>query len=365
MRSPASRRGDTTNVRKSEVIRIIQSDLLTDRRGTGFDRIRLRHHALPEINLNEVDPSIIFMGKKLSFPLLISSMTGGSARLLRTINRRLAEAAEETGVAFAVGSQRVMFTHPAARASFEVRPWAPHTLVFANLGAVQLNNGFGLRHCQEAVRTAGADGLFLHLNPLQEAIQPEGNTNFGGLADRIAEVAHRLNCPVILKEVGAGLSPEDVSQMVKRGIRYFDVAGAGGTSWSRIEHHRTKEGDEGLGLLLQDWGWPTPRALLALRPFRDRVTLIASGGLRSGLDMAKAMILGASLCGMALPFLAAACRSKAQVIRKILQFKREFVTVLFLLGVRRATYLIGNHSLLMADVLSDEGCDDRRREAIP
>ncbi len=340
---------DTTNARKSEAIRIIRSDPASDRRGRWFDEIRLAHRALPELNLNDVDPSIEFLGKRLSFPLLISSMTGGTATRLRTINRRLAEAAEETGVAFGVGSQRVMFTHPSSRPSFEIRRWAPRTLVFANLGAVQLNNGFGLRHCREAIRAAGADALSLHLNPLQEAVQPEGNTNFGGLADRIADVATRLECPVILKEVGAGLSPADVGRMVRRGLRYFDIAGAGGTSWSRIEHHRTTPDDGELGLVFQDWGWPTPMALRALRPYRRRAVFIASGGVRHGVDMAKAMILGASLCGMALPFLEAACRSREQVVRRILQIKREFTTALFLLGVGRAADLIGNESLLADD----------------
>jgi len=340
-------RNDSTNARKSQAIQIIRSDPAVDRGRHWFDVFRLVHRALPELDIEAVDPSIPFMGKKLSFPLLISSMTGGAAGTLRLINRRLAEAAEVTGVAIGVGSQRVMFTHPSAKSSFEIRRWAPRTLVFSNLGAVQLNNGFDISHCREAIRVAGADGLYFHLNPLQEVIQPEGNRNFSGLADRIGDIARQLDCPVLLKEVGAGLSPSDVAMMLDRGVRYFDVAGSGGTSWSRIEHHRTREGDEGLGLRFQDWGWPTPLALLALRPYRDRAVLIASGGLRHGLDMVKAMILGASLCGMAMPFLRAALISRAEVVRTIERIKREFVTALFLMGVRCASDLIGNESLLM------------------
>lgn len=342
------RPADTTNARKTEALNILQSDPAADRCRHYFDAVRLTHRALPEADLDGVDTSIEFMGRRLSFPLLISSMTGGDSEALRAINRRLAEAAAATGVALGVGSQRVIFTDPPARASFTVRAWAPEIpLVFANLGAVQLNNGFGIAECREAVRVAGADGLYFHLNPLQEAVQPEGNTNFGGLADRIGAIAAALECPVLLKEVGAGLSPEDVEMMLGRGIRYFDVAGAGGTSWSRIEHHRTPDADAGgIGLLFQDWGLPTPLALRALRRFRDRAVLIASGGIRTGLDMVKAMVLGASLCGLALPFLAPARESTEAVVRAIERLRREFKTAQFLLGKSRVADLIGNDALL-------------------
>jgi len=340
---------DTTNARKHEAIEILRADPGSDRRRGHFDAIRLRHRALPEMALTDADLSIEFLGKRLSFPLLISSMTGGDSELLRTINRRLAEAAETAGVAMGVGSQRVMFTDPAARSSFAVREWAPRTLLFANLGGVQLNYGFGLEHCREALRAAGADALYFHLNPLQEAVQPEGNTNFAGLADRIGGIAAQLDRPVVVKEVGAGLSLEDARLLLERGVRYLDVAGAGGTSWSRIEHHRTGESDaEGLGMVFQDWGLPTPLALDQLRPLRGDVTLIASGGLRTGVDMVKAMVLGASLCGMALPFLAPARESTAAVLAVIERLRREFRTALFLLGQRRAADLVGNMSLLLS-----------------
>jgi isopentenyl-diphosphate delta-isomerase len=240
-----------------------------------------------------------------------------------------------------------MFTNPEARSSFAIREHAPGTLLFANLGAIQLNEGLGEAECREAVETVGADGLYLHLNPLQEAIQPEGDTNFSGLVERIGAVAQVLAQPVILKEVGAGISREDVEQILPLGIRYIDVAGTGGTSWSRIEHHRRsgKTGDN-LGLLFQDWGLPTPYALRALQPLNDRVTLIASGGLRTGVDMAKAVILGASLCGMASPFLKPAMESADAVLRVIEQFRQEFTTAMFLLGMGSVEELRGNESLL-------------------
>lgn len=337
---------DPTNERKIEHIEIIRADRDTDRRRYYFDDVHLRHRALPEIALRDVDPSCDFMGKRLSFPLLISSMTGGDHDLVRTINRNLALAAESAGIALGVGSQRVQFTHPEAASSFALREVAPTTLLFANLGAVQLNGGFSAHHAQAAVETVGADALYLHLNPLQEAVQPEGDTDFAGLADKIKAVADTLSCPVVLKEVGAGISPEDAALFVGSAVRYLDVAGAGGTSWSRIEHHRHAEGG-GLGILFQDWGIPTPTALRLLAPFRDEFVLIASGGIRSGLDMAKAMVLGASLSGLASPFLQPAMQSADAVLAVIERLRREFATAMFLLGLRSVDELVGNERLLL------------------
>ncbi len=340
---------DTTNSRKSEVIDIIRSDPEVDRQRRHFDGIHLKHRALPELNRAAVDPSIVFMGKRLSFPLLISSMTGGAHDRLRTINRHLAQAAETCGVAMGVGSQRVMFTHPESRDSFELRRFAPNALLLANLGAVQLNHGFGLEECREAVRVPAADGLVLHLNPLQEAVQPEGDTDFSGLADKIGGIVEHLGVPVVLKEVGAGISLEDATLAADHGVRFIDVAGAGGTSWSRIENHRhPADLRADLGLVFQDWGIPTPAALRALEPLRSRgVTLIASGGVRTGLDMAKAMVLGASLVGLARPFLEPAMVSAARVVEVIERLRREFVTAMFLLGAGRADRMIGRSDLLV------------------
>jgi isopentenyl-diphosphate delta-isomerase len=218
-------------------------------------------------------------------------------------------------------------------------------VLLANLGAVQLNLGMGLAECREAVDVLGADALCLHLNPLQEAVQPEGDTRFRGLAARIAAVAAGLPVPVIAKEVGCGLSPADAQRLLDAGVRYVDVAGRGGTSWSRIEHHRQRA--DSLGLAFQDWGVPTPVALRRLRALRDRLVLIASGGIRDGLDMVKSMVLGASLCGVAAPFLAPARESAEAVIAVIARLRREFVTAMFLLGVRDVAGLVGNESLLV------------------
>ncbi|MEH6824376.1 MAG: type 2 isopentenyl-diphosphate Delta-isomerase [Motiliproteus sp.] len=339
---------DLTNDRKTEHIRVIEADAEVDRNKSYFDRIRLRHRGLPQLDLQQVDPSCEFLGKKLSFPLLISSMTGGDDEQLHRINRNLAIAAQHTGVALAVGSQRVMFTNPSARESFALRRYAPDALLMANLGAVQLNYGFAAEQAQAAVDCVGADALYLHLNPLQEAIQPEGDTNFANLDQRIGEIVAVLAQPVILKEVGAGLAPEDIELGLAQGVRHFDLAGCGGTSWSRIEHHRRQQITERpLGLLFQDWGIPTPQALRLARPYMGQAQFIASGGLRTGIDMVKSVILGGSLCGMAVPFLKPAMNSPEAVIAAIEQVKHEFVTAMFLLGVPDMAGLSLNSALLL------------------
>ena len=340
---------DPTNRRKVEHIDILNRDPGTDRNVRAFDAIHLTHRALPELNLDEVDPSVTFLGKKLSFPLLISSMTGGDDALIRNVNRNLALAAEHCRVAMGVGSQRVMFTHPEARESFALRTYAPTTLLFGNIGAVQLNKGFGIRECRTAAEVLGADALYLHLNPLQEAVQPEGDTCFKGLADKIGEIARDLPVPVLIKEIGSGISLPDAMLLQARGIRFIDVAGRGGTSWARIEHHRHSDPDNDLGLLFQDWGIPTPEALRALAPLTDSgtLTLIASGGIRNALDMVKSIILGASLAGMAKPFIAPAMESPEAVIAKIESMRKAFQTAMFLLGTRTLAELRNNSELLL------------------
>lgn len=339
---------DSTRDRKIEHIRIIEHDQNVDRQQFYFDRVRLTHRALPEVDFHAIDPAIEFVGKRLAFPLLISSMTGGDHEVNRTVNRNLALAAEATGVAMGVGSQRVMFTHPESQDSFALRSRAPTAPLFANLGAVQLNTGFGIDECRAAVAAVGADGLYLHLNPLQEAIQPEGDTNFAGLAKKIGKVTRELDVPVLVKEVGAGISLADAQLLADAGVRFIDVAGSGGLSWSRIENHRRRaHAPDDLGLVFQDWGIPTPTALQLLAPLRPHVTQIASGGIRTGLDMAKAMVLGATVCGLASPLLRPAMDSSEAVIQVIERLRREFHTALFLLGARTPIEIIGNAGLLL------------------
>ncbi|WP_151704166.1 type 2 isopentenyl-diphosphate Delta-isomerase [Nitrincola alkalilacustris] len=348
---------DQTNDRKIEHIQVIRDDPATDRSKAYFDRIHLMHRALPELDLSRIDPSVEFLGKKLRFPLLISSMTGGDHDLVRTINQNLATAAERCQVAMGVGSQRVMFTQPAARASFDLRGFAPTTVLIANVGAVQLNYGFDAQRCRDVMDVLGADALFLHLNPLQEAVQPEGDTNFSGIADAIGRLRQALDKPIILKEVGSGLSPADIQLGLDQGIRYFDIAGSGGTSWSRIEHHRrsdksadtSTDQSTGLGVRFQDWGLPTPLALKLAEPFLDRATLLASGGIRDGIDMAKSVILGATLCGVAAPLLQPAMESADAVVAVIERLHREFITAMFLLGTPDLATLYRNKALIVEE----------------
>lgn len=337
---------DPIATRKDDHLRVAATGAHVDRDHRHFDAIRLTHRALPEIDFDRIDPATEFLGKRIRFPLLIAPMTGGPPGPATATTRNLAIAAEATGVAMAVGSQRIMFRHPATRGSFAIRAHAPTAPLLANLGAVQLNLGFGPAECEEAIAAVDADALSLHLNPLQEVIQPEGNTTYAGLADRIGEVAARLSRPVIVKEVGAGLSLDDARLLADRGIRYLDVAGAGGTSWSRIEHLRGGRHRD-LGLTFQDWGIPTPVALRGLQPLAGRVTIIASGGVRTGIDMAKAIILGADLCGIALPLLEPATRSPEAVIDAVERLRQQFTTAMFLLGVPTVAKLKGNHALLL------------------
>jgi len=339
---------DQTNERKRQHIDIILADDQSDRDKHYFDAIRLKHRALPELDLARIDTQTHILGKTLSFPLLISAMTGGDHQLLQRINRNLALAAEKAGVGLAVGSQRVLFTQPAAAKSFALRQIAPTALLFANLGAVQLNNGFGINEACQVIKVLDADALCFHLNPLQEAIQPEGNTDFSQLAEKIGRVAQKLDRPVVLKEVGCGFSEPDAELALQAGIRYIDIAGAGGLSWSRIEYQRrSPNADCDLGLTFQDWGIPTPTCLKLLRPYLDRLTLFASGGIRTGIDMARALILGASLCGMASPFLRPAMESADAVLAAIEKIKLEFRTALFLLGIGKAADLHLNDALLL------------------
>lgn len=330
--------------RKNEHVEIVASDESMDRRKFYFDSIRLTHRALPEINLADVDPSVEFCGKKLSFPFMISSMTGGSGEELRTINHNLAAAAQAEGVAMGVGSQRVMFDDPEAAASFDLRDVASDALLFSNLGAVQLNYGMTTGQIQSAIDVLKADGLILHLNPLQEAVQPEGDTDFSNLWKKMAELFQTLEVPVIVKEVGAGISCADAELLIKAGVKFIDVAGAGGTSWSRIEGARSE--DAALGECFQDWGIPTPEVLWSLSDLD--VTLIASGGIRTGIDMAKAVVLGASLCGVARPLLTPAMESVDAVRAVIQKVKREFVTAMFLLGATSVEQIRGNQGLLLS-----------------
>ncbi len=319
--------------RKADHIRInLEEDVSFPHLTTGLEHYRLMHQALPEVDLDQVQTDTELWGKRLRAPLLISSMTGGTAEAER-INLHLAEAAEAAGVAMGLGSQRVALEDPSRARTFQVRRVAPHILLFANLGAVQLNLGYSVDHCQRAVEMVEADALILHLNPLQEALQAHGDVHWAGLARKIEAVCRALPVPVVVKEVGWGISPQTARLLADAGVAAIDVAGAGGTSWARVEYHRAQ--DPALRRLAQefgDWGIPTAESLVAVREALPHVPLFASGGLRTGIDVAKSIALGAAMAGMAGPFLKAANESAQAVYDEIQAVVRGLRTAMFLSG---------------------------------
>lgn len=293
-----------------------------------FERWRFEHDALPELDLAEVDTRTRFLDRELAAPLLVSCMTGGTDEAER-INRNLAAGAERAGVAVGIGSQRKALEDRSMRSTFQVRDVAPSVPLLANLGAVQLNYGYGVDECRAAVEMIEADALVLHLNPLQEALQPEGDVNFSGLLPKMAAVVEALEVPVIVKEIGMGLSGEVGRRLVDIGVRILDTAGTGGTSWARIEASRADDRD--IGELFADWGVPTPESIRALAALPD-VTVIGSGGIRSGVDVAKAIAMGAHLGGLAHPFLAAAIESADAVAARVERTVRELRIAMFCAG---------------------------------
>ncbi len=323
----------STVQRKAEHIRIcLESDVQFQTQRSGFDRYQFSHCCLPELDYQDIDLTTKLLGKQLGAPILISSMTGGTPQA-KEINYRLAEVAQEYKLAMGVGSQRVAIEQPDVAATFQVRKVAPDILLLANLGAVQLNYRYGIAECLRAVELLAADALILHLNPLQECIQPQGDTNFKGLLDRIATVCQQLPVPVIVKEVGNGISASMAQQLIAAGVSGIDVAGAGGTSWAKVESERAQTAlQRRLGQTFGDWGIPTTTCITTIRQIAPTLPLIASGGVRNGLDIAKAIALGADVTGLALPFLQAADISTAAVAELAQILMAEIQTVLFCTG---------------------------------
>jgi isopentenyl-diphosphate delta-isomerase len=302
-----------TEARKARHLDVCLDEDVQSALDPGWDGVRLQHEALPEIALEDVDTSAQFLGFALRAPLLVSSMTGGTKRAA-SINRRLAAAAERHGIALGLGSGRALIENPSLLPTFAVRDVAPRALLFANLGAVQLNYGVGIDDVRRMIETLGADALFLHLNPLQEALQPAGDTNFRELLPKIGALCRDLDLPVLVKGVGSGISVRTTRRLLEAGVAAVDVAAAGGTSWARVEGKRSGDVQrEALAETFAGWGSPTVDVLRALRAAFPALPLIASGGLRSGVHVAKALALGADLCGLALPFLEAAEASEDAV----------------------------------------------------
>jgi len=319
--------------RKADHIKINLEQDVRSAISSGLENYHFIHEALPELDLNRVDTTLSLFGKKLNSPILISSMTGGTDEA-EAINFRLAEAAQECGVAMGVGSQRAAIENPEQAKTFQVRRVAPEILLFANLGAVQLNYGYGIDQCRKAVDMIGADALILHLNPLQEAVQDAGDTNFADLAKKIEEVCKKIEVPVIAKEVGWGISARTARLLADCGVSAIDVAGAGGTSWSQVEMHRAPdEFTRELAATFVGWGISTAESILNVKKNVPEMTIFASGGIKDGLDIAKCIALGATLGGMAGQFLKAAAISTGQVVERIKLMKRQIEVTMFASGV--------------------------------
>jgi isopentenyl-diphosphate Delta-isomerase len=321
--------------RKLDHIKIcLEHDVQAPGITNGFERYRFIHNALPEISRDQVDPSADFLGKRLQAPILISAITGGT-KVSASINKNLAATAQSLGLAMSVGSQRPAIEDEALAYSYQVREVAPDILLFANLGAVQLNYGYGLEQCQRAVQMIQADALVLHLNPLQECIQPGGNTNFANLLARIGEICDCLDVPVIVKEVGGGISAETAVALRSVGVAAIDVAGAGGTSWALVEKHRARsDAMRQVADAFANWGIPTAESLSMVRQSLPELPLIASGGMRNGLETAKAIALGADLVGLAVPLLDPALKGPEAVQERLARLRIELEITMFCLGAR-------------------------------
>lgn len=336
----------------------------------GFGRYKFVHNALPEIDFDKIDISTIFparagrLGKSIDYPFFISCMTGGINDGAK-INRNLARVAQKHNIAMGVGSQRAAIEHKNLKKMFEVRKYAPDIPVIANIGLVQINYGYGISEFQKCVDMIKADALAVHINPIQEVIQPEGDRNFESLLPKLAKIVKKLSVPVIVKEVGFGLSGDVVRRLYGVGVRIFDTAGRGGTNWVWIEEKRAfskstsksvsakvktpglnsfnPAGCLGLNLadIFTDWGISTTDSIKACEQFRikikpkkarDEIVILGSGGVRTGVDIAKAIALGADLVGIAMPFAGAATVSSREVGKLVERLSLELKIAMFGVG---------------------------------
>jgi isopentenyl-diphosphate Delta-isomerase len=315
--------------RKDDHLRINLEKNVQSGYTTGLEDYALEHCALPDINLEDVDTTCKFLGHTLQFPLIISSMTGGSREGGR-VNQHLAEAAQDQGVALGLGSQRAMLKQPELVSTFNVRSQAKSIPIFGNIGAVQFNYELTIDDCLRLVDSIKANGLIIHLNSLQEALQPEGETRFFGLANQIETLCKKAQFPVIVKEVGWGISGKTAKTLVDAGVSALDVAGAGGTSWSQVEANRiSEESAQRIAFDFKEWGIPTSDSILQVREIDKKIPLIASGGIHNGIEVTKCIALGADICGVAGRILRAATKSTQAVIDELTEIKKEMRIAMF------------------------------------
>jgi isopentenyl-diphosphate Delta-isomerase len=342
--------GSRTASRKDEHLRInIDEDVRAKGIDAGFDDWRFVHRALPEIDLADVTLRSHLLGGHVDAPLLVSCMTGGTDQA-QVINERLARVAQAHGLAMGLGSCRVLLEQPDVLPTFDVRDLAPDVPLLANLGAVQLNLGVGIEECRYLLRVLRADALVLHLNPLQEALQTSGNTAFAGLLARIATVCSGLGAPVIVKEVGWGIADDLVRRLFDAGVAAVDVAGAGGTSWSEVERHRISDPVRArVAASFAGWGIPTADALILARSAAPGGVLIASGGVRNGIDVAKALTLGADSVGIAGPLVRAAAAGDEALEETVSVILEELRLAMFCVGAARVSNLRSDARLIRQD----------------
>lgn len=322
--------------RKLEHIEVCLEESVEAEATTGFEDVRLQHEGVPEVDKSAIDLSAEFLDRRLDLPLVIAAMTGGHESSTE-INRNLAEAAERVGAAIGVGSQRAAIQDPDLAHTYSVvADAAPSVPKIANLGGPQLVTGYGAEEAREAVEMVDAAALAIHLNFTQEAVQPEGDTEADGLLDRLSQVCGALDVPVVAKETGAGISRDTAERLGDAGVAAIDVSGLGGTSWSAVELHRADgQGDEesaDVGRTFREWGIPTAQSVAECAAVDAE--LMASGGVRSGLDAAKSIALGADVAGAALPFLAPATKGADAVEKRLKVWGEELRTALFLTGSR-------------------------------
>jgi isopentenyl-diphosphate delta-isomerase len=314
-----------TEKRKADHIEIC-SNMNVESGSTGFEDVSLVHQALPEMDFDEIDTTVMFLGKKFNAPLIIEAMTGGTEKAEK-INKNLAKAAENLGIGMGIGSQRAGIEEPSLERTYQVRDVAPNIFLVANLGVVQFNKGYTAEHAKKAIDMIDADALALHLNPLQEAIQREGDLKWKHAVKRIEEISKTLEKPVIVKETGCGISKE-VAKMLK-GVSAVDIGGSGGTNFAFVENYRSP----GMGYDFRSWGIPTAVSLVeTVRTVN--IPVICSGGMRSGQQICKALVLGASLSGLALPLLKPAQRSHKDVQDKLEGIIKELKVAMFLVGAK-------------------------------
>lgn len=308
----------------------------------GFGDIQLVHRALPEINKAKISLSTSFLNKEFTAPIIVGAMTGGAEEVTK-INASIAEAVENLGLGMGVGSQRAAIENAKVEKTYTVvRQKAPHAFIIANVGGVQLVHGYGVKEVKHIVEMIAADAVAVHLNALQEAVQPEGQTNFKGILAKIAEIAGAIDTPVIVKETGAGISAEDAKALESAGVKAIDVGGVGGTSFAAVEYYRASqkrdEPQQVLGEAFWDWGITTAVSLIETVQ-TVKVPVIASGGVRSGTDIAKALALNASLASVTQPILQTAVKGPAETQQKLKSLINELHNALFLVGAEKISDL--------------------------